>query len=152
MSDPISFDSASPRFGLPLLFAGQAQKEFYVNEAYSRIDALMHGAIEDMANDPPAAPVDGTSWLVDTAPTGSWTGHSGMVASRQGGNWLFTPPCDGMRLFNRATGQEVRFAGSWRYANRPASPSGGSTIDSEARVAILQLIDALVTAGIFSAT
>jgi len=42
MTDPITFDSTSPRFGLPLLFSGQVQKEVYLNEALSRLDGLTH--------------------------------------------------------------------------------------------------------------
>lgn len=149
MSDPISFNSASPRFGLPMLYAGQSQKEFYVNEAHALLDALMHGSIEGVANAPPATPVDGTSWLVDSAPSGAWADQAGMIASRQAGNWLFTAPRDGMRLLNRANGQDMRFAASWQAPARPSSPTGGTTVDSQARVAIIQLLDALTNAGIF---
>jgi len=149
MSDPISFESASPRFGLPMLFAGQAQKEFFVNEAHALVDALLHGAIEGVAPVPPATPVEGTSWLVDSAPSGAWAGQAGRIASRQGGNWLFTTPRDGMRLLNRTNGQDMRFSGGWQSPARPGEPTGGTTVDSEARVAIGQLLAALCAAGIF---
>jgi hypothetical protein len=149
MPDPISFDSVSPRFGLPMLFAGQAQKEFYVNEAHSLIDALIHAAIEGVASTPPTSPAEGQSWLVGASPLGAWSGHAGALASWQGGNWLFTSPRDGMRLLDRSNGQDMRFFGSWQSATPPPAPSGGTTIDAQARVAIGQLISALCAAGIF---
>lgn len=149
MPDPISFDSTSPRFALPLLFAGQAQKEAFVNEAHALTDALIHCAIEGTAAAPPTSPAEGTNWLVDVSPTGAWTGQAGKIACRQAGNWLFVAPKDGMRLLDRSNGQERRYAGGWQAPSAPASPSGGSTIDTEARDAIVALIAALRTAGVF---
>ncbi|MDE2406171.1 MAG: DUF2793 domain-containing protein [Sphingomonadales bacterium] len=151
MSDAIVFADASPRLGLPMLFAGQAQKEFFVNEAHALIDALLHGAIEGEAASPPAAPADGQAWLVGEAAAGAWSGQAGRIAARQGGNWLFVTPRDGMRVLDRATGQELLFCGGWRRPTRPAAPAGGAVVDSEARVAITQLLAALCIAGIFPA-
>ena len=63
MSEPL-FDSRTPRLDLPLLFAGQSQKEGFVNEISARLDALLGLAIEgELAAAPPAA-LDGQSWLV----------------------------------------------------------------------------------------
>ncbi len=62
MSDPIVFETATAKFELPLLFAGQAQKEFFVNEALSRADLLLHCAIEGETAAPPPAPQAGQVW------------------------------------------------------------------------------------------
>jgi hypothetical protein len=148
MSEPLTFDSATARFLLPLLFAGQAQKEFTVNEALALTDALLHCAIEGEADNPPASPTDGTAWLVGAAPSGDWTGQAGMLALRQLGNWLFVAPRDGLRVLDRSTGQEIRYAGTWLAPMAPAAPSGGATVDAEARAALSNLIDRLIDAGI----
>jgi hypothetical protein len=148
MSDPLTFDSATARFLLPLLFAGQSQKEFTVNEALALTDALLHCAIEGQADDPPASPTDGTAWLVGAAPTGEWAGQAGKLALRQLGNWLFVGPRDGLRVLDRSTGQDIRYAGGWLAPTAPAAPSGGATVDAEARTAIADLIDGLIDAGI----
>ena len=149
MSVPLTFDIASPRFSLPLLFAGQAQKEVFVNEALAITDALLHCAIEGEADAPPGSPSDGDAWLVGLAPNGPWTGQEGRIACWQAGNWLFVQPRDGMRVLDRSSGQEIRFHGIWRRPSVPLEPSGGSVVDSEARAAIQQLIAALRLTGIF---
>lgn len=152
MSDPIVFTSASPRFGLPLLFAGQAQKEVFVNEAHALTDALLHPAIEGEANAPPAAPTAGECWLVGDAPAGAWTDHAGELASYQPGGWIFAAPRDGLRVLDRSTGQDVRYRGGWQRPATPPAPAGGATVDTEARAAITDLIGALVDAGLLAET
>ena len=148
MTDPISFTSATPRFGLPLLFSGQSQKEFYVNEAHALADALLHATCEGEAADPPAAPAEGDAWLVGTGGTGAWAGADGKMASYQAGNWLFAAPNDGMRLFDRSTGQMLLYHAGWQRPAAPGAPSGGTTVDAEARAAIGDLGSALIQAGI----
>ncbi|MFN3516445.1 MAG: DUF2793 domain-containing protein [Novosphingobium sp.] len=150
MPDPL-FDSRTPRLGLPLLFAGQTQKEGYLNETAARLDALLCLAIEGEAAGPPPAPLDGQSWLIGPAASGDWLGHDGQIAIRQGGNWLFAEPVDGLRLLDRASGQEWRFSGGWRIPDRPNPPTGGTTIDTEARAAIAAIIAVLETAGVIPA-
>ena len=130
------------------MLAGQAQKEFAVNEAHALTDALLHLAVEGEALDPPAAPAEGDCWLVGTPGTGDWAGHDGEIACRQAGTWLFVSPRDGLRAFNRATGQDWRYAAGWHVASTVADPSGGTTIDAEARTAISAIIQALKAAGI----
>lgn len=151
MPDPI-FDTRTARFELPLLFAGQAQKEGYVNEMAARIDALLHLAVEAELAVPPAAPGDGQAWLIAAAASGEWSGKTGQIAARQAGNWLYFNPRHGMRLFNRTTGQFIQFTGAWAVPSRPAAPSGGAVVDAEARAAIAALLSSLTSAGILAAS
>lgn len=150
MPDPL-FDSRTPRLTLPLLFAGQSQKEGYVNEIAARLDALLFLTVEGEAGSPPAAPEDGQAWLVSANPDGEWSGRTGQIAARQAGNWLFAAPVAGMRLLNQVTGQEIRYVDQWRTPVRPTLPTGGAVIDAEARAAIAGLLAALDTAGITAA-
>jgi hypothetical protein len=122
--------------------------EAFVNEAHALTDALLHCAIEGEASAPPVSPADGTNWLVGASATGEWAGRDSMIACRQSGNWLFVTPRDGLRVTNRATGQEERYLGIWRRPTAPAELSGGSVVDAEAREAILRLVEALREAGV----
>lgn len=149
MTDAFVFSSSSPRFGLPLLYSGQTQKEVWVNEAHARTDALLHCAVEGEASAPPADPADGESWIVSPDATGVWTGKEGCIACHQGGNWLFVIPRDGMHILDRSTGQELRFLGEWKFPAVPLEPTGGSVVDVEARAALGDLIAAMRVSGVF---
>ena len=152
MSDPIVFDTATARFALPLLFAGQAQKEFFVNEALTRADLLLHAAIEGETATPPAAPQAGQVWLVAASPTGVFAGHAGALAGWTGDGWRFVAPRDGLRVFDRGNGAFRLYRGGWQRQVAPAAPSGGSTVDAEVRAALALLAARLIDAGVFAAS
>jgi len=150
MSGPL-YDSRTARHELPMLFAGQAQKETFVNESLARIDALLHCAIEGVASNPPASPAEGDCWLIDSGADGAWAGRDGQIAAFAGGNWLYVLPRDGMRLLDRTSGRDFRYVGGWIAPVRPDTPSGGGVVDGEARAAIAALTQCLVDAGIVPA-
>ena len=151
MTDPVSFSETSPRFGLPLLFAGQSQKELTVNEALLSADLLLHPAIEGTATTPPSSPVAGQSWIVGAGATGSFAGQVDKIAAWSEGGWRFITPREGMRAYDLSVSAHRIYAGSaWHLATAPAAPTGGSTIDTQARTAVTAIIAALRTGGIIS--
>ena len=147
MTEPVSFSATTARFALPLLFAAQSQKEFYVNEAHAILDSLLHPAVEGKSDTPPDTPVAGEAWLVGDAPTGEWVDHAGDLACHEAGAWLFIAPRNGLRVLDLSAGQMRCYNDGWQLAAAVVSPSGGSVIDAEARTAIEGLIAALVTNG-----
>ena len=152
MTDPVRLDGATSRHGLPLLFAAQAQREVFVNQALALIDGALNCAIEGEAAAPPSAPADGTAWLVAPGATGEWAGAAGRIALRQAGQWLFVPVSDGMQVLDRSRQQiRHRIAGSWRAPGAPPVPSGGTVIDVQARQALAALVAALQQWGVFPA-
>jgi hypothetical protein len=159
----------SARLRLPLLAAGQAQKEITHNEALALIDAGISAAVEAMEVDtPPAAPQTGQCWIVGPAPSGAWAGNAETVAIRTEGGWRFLPPVTGMQAWVKDQQLwAVREAAGWVAgavraqklmvggqqvvgAREPAvaAPSGGGTIDAEARAAIALLIERLAAHGL----
>lgn len=159
----------TPRFALPLLEAGQAQKEMFHNEALIALEALIQPVAETLGDDtPPSAPIVGRSWIVGPAPNGAWAGQAGAVASWGDGGWRFVTPVDGMCLWVAALGLWARRAGgAWTSGLVPASallvggmqvvggrqgaiadPTGGGTVDAEARAALLLVLRALRVHGL----
>lgn len=161
----------SDRLGLPLLSAGQAQKEIYHNEALTSLDFLVQGSVEDQGvDDPPATPLPGQCWVVGSTPTGDWAGQAAQVACWTTGGWRFIAPFAGLCLWHAGEGLEMRHDGaSWSVGRVTAAaleiggeqvvgarqaaisdPTGGATVDSEVRSALGQVLDALRNHGLIA--
>ena len=161
----------TPRFALPLLQPGQAQKEIDHNEALALIDGALHPLAETIGDDaPPVAPAVGQAWVVGPAPTGDWTGHGHALALWTGGGWRFVAPSVGMAVWVAATDRPARWDGSaWRDGELVATtltiageqvvgarqaeignPSGGASVDFESRSAIAAILAALRTHGLIA--
>ncbi|WP_121117179.1 DUF2793 domain-containing protein [Croceibacterium ferulae] len=149
MSELLSLTATSARHRLPLIFPGQVQKEFFVNEAHALMDALLHPVVLGTASFAPVNAVDGDCWIVGPEPDGDWADQTDMLACRQAGTWLFAAPCEGMRVFDRASGADLRYlAGRWTGAVPIRLPEGGEVVDREARDSIAGVVAAMATAGL----
>lgn len=161
--------SGTARFQLPFILPGQAQKEVFHNEALTRLDLAVHAAVEEgPLSTPPPAPQVGKSWIVASGAVGDWIGRDDQVAGWTESGWRFILPQPGMAAWNKSAGLWLHWTGSgwslgeWPVARitvggqqvvgerQPAvpSPSGGTTIDQEARAAIDALIATLMSHGL----
>jgi hypothetical protein len=159
----------SARFALPFILPGQAQKEVFHNEALAMADALLHPVVEGPPlAAPPAAPAEGRCWIVAAGATGAWAGEANRIAAWTAGGWRFLAPVPGLLAWNRAAGHWLHWTGTaWGDGTLPVagisvggkkvvgtrqpavpSPSGGTTIDAEARAALNAVIVALKTHGL----
>lgn len=131
------------------MLAGQSQKEFFINNALARIDALLVPTVLGSLQNPPINAGEGDVYRVISGATGEWSGKDGQLALRIADSWEFASPTTGMRIFDEEVGKAIHFNTTWKEANAPASPSGGGFVDLEARAAIDGLIQALRNAGLF---
>ncbi|MEY4270949.1 MAG: hypothetical protein RLZZ58_2165 [Pseudomonadota bacterium] len=138
---------------LPLLAVGQAQKEATHNGALALIDLLLAARAVDVGvNTPPTTPQPGQCWIIGAAPTGDWTGRAGQIAGWTDGGWRFISPWAGLGLRVGAALSLYRHNGiQWVPPAASAAPSGGTVIDSQARIAIATISAALVAHGLLSA-
>lgn len=148
MTNPIAFPSGTSNFGLPLLFAGQAQKEFFVNQAFVLLDALTQRAVLGTRADPPATQSDGDCYRIAASPTGAWSQHAGALAISVGGVWHFVTPSEGLMVFDRSAGQWLWFRSGWQNAAALSQPTSGAVIDTEARSLLVQIVAILQSAGL----
>jgi len=159
------------RFSLPLLAPGQAQKEFFHNEALAAIDAALHPVVEDAGTVvPPTDPAAGQAWIAGAAAGGDWAGADGKICIATAGGWRFIAPVDGMTAWNRAAGCWSIWDGSdWKNGEFPVSrilvngvqvlgdrqaaisdPAGGATVDAQSRAAIAAMLEALRQHGLIA--
>ena len=160
---------STQRLRLPLLSAGQAQKELYHNEALQLIDVVLAGAVEEVLQaTPPTTPGAGECFIVGPQPTGEWAGYAGHLAAFTGGGWRFVAPVEGMTLHVRAEQAAATYSGgSWEIGilrgkavhvgdqqvvgarqAAIAAPAGGAQVDSEARLAISAILAAMRAHGL----
>lgn len=161
----------STRLSLPYIQTAQAQKELTHNAAIASLDMLVQAVIEDVPlSAPPAAPVEGSAYVVGTAATGDWAGHEDELALRVNGAWQFSPPFDGLTVWLKPFGKMVTYSSSaWRIGELNASlykvdgiqilstqkaaiadAAGGASVDAEARMAINALLSALRAHGVIA--
>lgn len=151
MPDPFAFPASTPALNLPLLAAGQAQKEFFVNEALSLLDALHPRAVIASQPSPPSTAAEGDCFRITSPASGAWNGHAGKVAVMVAGAWHFIAPAPGLLLFDQAAGQLIVFRSQWQAVANLAAPTGGNVIDVEARAAISALLAGLRAVGLLPA-
>lgn len=159
------------RLGMPLLSAGQAQKEAVHNEALIILDILLGGAAEEGPREaPPATPAVGQCFIVAAQPSGAWAGHGNEIAAFTAGGWRYIAPEAGMSLYLQAEQVTAAYSdGQWHIgdlraervsidgqqvvgsrAAAIADPAGGSVVDAEARAAIAALLGALRSHGLIA--
>lgn len=163
--------SATARLGIPLLSAGQAQKEFFHNEAIQILETLTCPAVEEGPRQiPPSAPTTGACFILGTAPTGAWAGKANALACYTQGGWRFVSAIEGMAAYIRSESIWAVFrSGGWELgklrgssvivegnqvvgsrAPAIAGPGGGSTVDAESRAAVDQILAALRQHGLIA--
>lgn len=150
MADPVSYAAVTPRIGMPMLFAGQSQKETTVNESLIILDMLIGSSVQGVRSEPPATPSAGDIWIVGNFSTGAFAGRTDALAGWSEGGWRFVQPSNGFRVQDAEAGATRVFADGWQLPQTPHAPTGGAIIDSEARETIAKILAALSDAGIFS--
>jgi hypothetical protein len=162
----------TPRWDLPLLHAGQAQKELFHNEALARIDMLLHAGVgsADLIA-PPASYGVGDCWIVAAGAVGVWAGRDGAVACWTDGGWRFVAPRVGLVVHVADRGHAMIYDGAvwvdgplradgiYVGGNRVvggrgaaiADPGGEGVIDEGARGAIAEILSALRNHGLIEA-
>lgn len=124
-------DDQSARLGLPYLAAGQMQKHVTLNEALTRLDALVQTVVASRTSvGPPTEPEDGRLHILPEETTGeAWSGFSaGALVRFEMGGWVEVEAPDGLlvRVADEA-GFVVRDGGDWQPLGARLGPVGPLT-------------------------
>lgn len=165
-------NETTPAIGLPLLHAAQAQKEWTHNEALLMLDALAGGAaLHGPAGAPPLDARPGSLWRVGASATGEWAGQEDRLAIASPAGWRFVAVAEGAVFPRASDGAPVRrTAAGWDEgglaldrltlgrltlggraiggATAVPDPTGGTTVDEEARRALTKLLATLRDQGL----
>jgi len=123
---------------LPLVQQSQAQKEVTVNEALSKIDALLNtGAMSLSLSTPPASPNEGDVYIVGSTATDEWIGHESHIAYFDH-VWRFIVPREGLTLW--VGDEDILY--SFDGAQWVASGGGASELQNMNLLGVNTLADA----------
>ena len=94
-------DDQSARLGLPYLAAGQMQKHVTLNEALTRLDALVQTVVASRTVEPPSSPADGVLHMVpDGADGEAWSAFTtGDLVRADAGGWLKVEAPEGLLVW-----------------------------------------------------
>lgn len=110
-------DDQSARLGLPYLAAGQMQKHVTLNEALTRLDALVQTAVVSRSLAvQPAEPVDGALYILPANASGeAWAARpEGALMRAEAGGWTVVDVPDGLVvLVLDAAEVVIRHGGAW---------------------------------------
>ena len=118
------------RLGLPLVAPAQSQKHVTVNEALSRLDALVHFQLASVDTaSPPVSPAEGEVHHVGVGATDDWTGQDGKLALFLNGGWAFLEPDVGWQGWSAADNARVAFDGvGWQPGAGAFSANGAGFV------------------------
>jgi hypothetical protein len=161
----------SARLGIQLIEPGQIDKATTHNEGMALLDIAVSAAVDGFLLDaPPASPAVGGSYIIGSAPTGAWAGQALAIAGYTAGGWRFVAAVEGLAALDKADGEMAVFrSGAWEKGQLRAStlsvggnqvvgarlagvtdPSGGGTVDAEARAAIGAILARLRDHGLIA--
>ncbi|MGV8929732.1 MAG: DUF2793 domain-containing protein [Brevundimonas sp.] len=110
-------DDQTARLALPYLAAGQMQKHVTLNEALTRLDALIQTAVVSRTTSAqPGGPEDGALWILPSGATGAdWSTRPGGTLMRaEGGGWTAVAVADGLIALVLDAGELLVWqAGAW---------------------------------------
>lgn len=156
------------RHGLPLLAAGQAQKEVTHNEALLLLDRRLHLVVETrQLTAPPIDVAPGSAFIVPPGASGAWAGTVDQIASHDGFGWDLSVPSRGTLAWIADEQGFTVFDGQWSTGGWPtralridgrsvlgappvaiSAASGGVIVDAECRRAITAILASLQAQGI----
>lgn len=149
----------SARLALPMLVAGQGQKDVTHNEALAALDCLVSGVVESRVETaPPGERNLGSCWLVPIGGSAEWEDRQGTMACWTAGGWRFLELPEGFELWVRDELKSVRkIAAEWVPTALSIGPGaavspaiGGAVVDSEARRVLADLLQQLTGMGLLS--
>jgi hypothetical protein len=121
--------SNTPTLSLPLVQPSQAQKHVTVNEALSRLDAMVQLRLRSRnLTTPPTGASEGDAYAVASGAGSEWAGRDGQIALFLNGGWDFIPAGVGWRAWVEDEGMPLTCDGvDWVPGVGALSTNGAGT-------------------------